>query len=33
MLDRLAAGLDGRDAPWSPEAQQALRDRYAAMLG
>jgi uncharacterized protein YndB with AHSA1/START domain len=33
LLDLLEATLDGRNTPWSEQAQKALQDRYAAMLG
>lgn len=32
ILDRLQAALDGRTLEWSEGEQQALQDRYAAML-
>ncbi|HZU77895.1 MAG TPA: SRPBCC family protein [Dehalococcoidia bacterium] len=32
LLDKLAAALDGRSDAWSPEQQEALRERYAAQL-
>lgn len=32
LLDKLTWTLDGRDVPWSAQDQQALQERYAAML-
>jgi uncharacterized protein YndB with AHSA1/START domain len=32
LLDKLTWTLDGRDVPWSERDQQALQERYAAML-
>ena len=33
LLDMLGGTLDGQSSPWSDRDQQALQERYAAMLG